>query len=134
MDRLGFLDKPDYVFGYLSAQMLRACRVVIDIGSHIEYTIPTGQPFHPGEEWTFDLAVDMLQKYATLEKPYAESEVTRYLGWPGQAIAYKVGEKAILDMRAELEARGGFDEKQFHEELLEIGPVGLDLVRELMLG
>ena len=134
MDGLGFLDKPDYVFGYLSAQMLRACRVVIDIGSHLEYTIPADQPFHPGEEWNFELAVEMLEEYATLEKPYAESEVTRYLGWPGQAIAYKVGEKAILDMRAEIEARGNFDEKQFHADLLEIGPVGLDLVRELMLG
>jgi uncharacterized protein (DUF885 family) len=134
MDRLGFLDKPDYVFGYLSAQMLRACRVVIDIGSHLEYPIPHDQPFHPGEEWSFDLAVEMLEQYATLERPYAESEVTRYLGWPGQAIAYKVGEKAILDIRAELESRGGFDEKQFHADLLAIGPVGLDLVRELMLG
>jgi len=134
MDRLGFLDKPDYVFGYLSAQMLRACRVVIDIGSHLEYAIPEGQPFHPGEAWDFELAVEILREYATLKQPYAESEVTRYLGWPGQAIAYKVGEKAILDMRAQVEARGGFDEKQFHVDLLEIGPVGLDLVRELLLG
>lgn len=134
MDRLGLLDEPDYVFGYLSAQMLRACRVVIDIGSHLELPIPADQPFRPGESWTFDVAVAMLEEYATLEKPYAESEVTRYLGWPGQAISYKVGEREILDIRAALEQRVGFDEKRFHADLLEVGPVGLDLVRELLLG
>lgn len=133
MDQMGFLDKPDYVFGYLAAQMLRACRVVIDIGSHLKLTIPDDQPFHPGEQWSFELGVEMLQEYATLEKVYAESEVTRYLGWPGQAISYKVGEKAIRDIRAALEERAGFDAKRFHADLLEIGPVGLDLVRELLL-
>ena len=133
MEQMGFLDKPDYVFGFLSAQMLRACRVVIDIGSHLELTIPEDQPFHPGEEWSFELAVEMLQEYATLEKKYAESEVTRYLGWPGQAIAYKVGEREILDIRSNLEARDGFDAKVFHANLLEIGPVGLEVVRDLLL-
>lgn len=134
MDQMGFLDKPDYVFGYLSAQMLRACRIVIDIGSHLELPIPEDQPFHPGEAWSFEHGVEMLQVYATLEKRYAESEVTRYLGWPGQAIAYKVGEREILDMRATLEARDGFDAKVFHANLLEIGPVGLEVVRDLLLG
>jgi uncharacterized protein (DUF885 family) len=134
MEQMGFLDKPDYVFGFLSAQMLRACRVVIDIGSHLELPIPDDQPFHPGEDWSFELAVEMLQAYATLEKEYAESEATRYLGWPGQAIAYKVGEREILDIRATLEARGDFNAKAFHANLLEIGPVGLSVVRELLLG
>ncbi len=134
MEQMGFLDKPDYVFGYLAAQMLRACRVVIDIGSHLEMPIPKGQAFHPGEPWSFETGVAMLQEYATLEKPYAESEMTRYLGWPGQAIAYKVGEREILGMRTALEARGGFDAKQFHADLLEIGPVGLDYVKMMLLG
>lgn len=134
MEQMGFLDKPDYVFGFLAAQMLRACRVVIDIGAHLELPIPKDQPFHPGEEWSFELGVEMLQMYATLEKKYAESEMTRYLGWPGQAIAYKVGEREILDIRATLEARDGFDAKAFHANLLEIGPVGLEVVRDLLLG
>ncbi|MDJ0923361.1 MAG: DUF885 domain-containing protein [Acidimicrobiia bacterium] len=131
MNELGFFEKPDYVFGWLSGQMLRACRVVIDIGSHLELPIPEGQPFHPGEPWTFDTAVDMLMRYATLGQPNAESEVTRYLGWPGQAIAYKVGERAILDLRNEAMQRvgAGFDQKAFHARLLEVGPVGLDLLR-----
>ena len=77
----------------------------------------------------------MLMEYATLEKDYAESEVTRYLGWPGQAIAYKVGERMILDARSELEKRLGseFDLRAFHARLLEIGPVSIDLMREFLL-
>jgi uncharacterized protein (DUF885 family) len=135
MDELGYLDRPDYVFGFLAAQMLRACRVVIDIGSHLELAIPAGQPFHPGETWSYELAVEMLETYATLERANAESEVKRYLGWPGQAIAYKVGEREILKLRAEVQARQGdeFDVKAFHQRLLEVGPLGLDLLRRFVL-
>lgn len=131
MHELGFFEKPDYVLGWLSGQMLRACRVVIDIGSHLELPIPQGQLFHPGEAWTFETAVQMLVEYAALAEPNARSEVTRYLGWPGQAIAYKVGEQAILEMRNEAQQRLGaaFEAKAFHARLLEIGPVGLDLLR-----
>lgn len=135
MNELGFFEKPDYVFGWLSGQMLRACRVVIDIGSHLDLPIPANQPFHPGERWTFATAVEMLERYATLAQPYAESEVTRYLGWPGQAISYKVGENAILEIRDEVRTRLGaaFDQKAFHARLLEVGPVGLDLLRAEMV-
>ncbi len=134
MNELGFFDKPDYVFGWLSAQMLRACRVVIDIGSHLELPIPPGQSFHPGEDWSFELAVEMLEQYAMLGRPYAESEITRYFGWPGQAISYKVGERTILDLRDQAQARSGsrFEPKAFHARLLEVGPVGLDLLRSEM--
>ena len=78
----------------------------------------------------------MLIQYAALARPYAESEVTRYLGWPGQAISYKVGEKAILEIRDETKARLGpnFDAKAFHARLLEVGPVGLDLLRSELAG
>ncbi len=135
MHELGYLEKPDYVMGMYSGQMLRACRVVIDIGSHLDLPIPDGQPFHSGERWTYDTAVEMLRDYATLDDEYARSEVTRYLGWPGQAIAYKVGERVILDLRDELRRREGaaFDLKDFHRRVLETGPVGLDLLRERVL-
>jgi uncharacterized protein (DUF885 family) len=135
MDELGYLDRPDYVFGYLSGQMLRACRVVIDIGSHLELPIPDDQPFHPGEAWTYETAVEMLVSYATVGRAIAESEVTRYLGWPGQAIAYKVGERQILALRDTARERlgGAFDERAFHARLLEVGPLGLDLVRRFVL-
>ncbi|MDX2468229.1 MAG: DUF885 family protein, partial [Acidimicrobiia bacterium] len=72
-----------------------------------------------------------LVQYAAQGRPHAESEVTRYLGWPGQAISYKVGEQAILDIRRDSVARLGsqFDAKAFHARLLAVGPVGLDLLR-----
>ena len=104
MSELGYLDRPDYVLGFLSTQMLRACRVVADIGNHLGFAIPEGQPFHPGEAWDFDLTVEMLERYATLDHANAVSETNRYLGWPAQAIAYKVGEREILRVRDELRA------------------------------
>ena len=89
------------------------------------------QPFHPGEEWGFETAVEMLVDYSLQARDVAESEVIRYLGWPGQAIAYKVGQQAIRDLRAEAVRRHGaaFDRKAFHLRLLEIGAVGLDVLR-----
>lgn len=131
MEELGYLEKPDYVLGKLAAEMLRACRVVIDIGSHLEYPIPTGQPFHPGEPWTFDTGVEMLERYAGQGHDISVSEMNRYLGWPGQAISYKVGQQAIRDLRAEAQrkAGSGFDLKAFHARLLEVGAVGLDVLR-----
>lgn len=136
MKELGYLEKLEYVFGMLAEAMLRACRVVIDIGSHMEFPIPDEQPFHPGERWSFDTAVEMLIDYALQPPPYARSEVTRYLGWPGQAIAYKVGEREILKMRDELMARDGegFDLMDFHDRVLTPGAIGLDHLRDLVVG
>jgi uncharacterized protein (DUF885 family) len=132
MEELGYLEKPDYVMGKLSAELLRACRVVIDIGSHLEIPIATGQPFHAGEPWTFERGVEMLERYASLDHDYAVSEMNRYLGWPGQAISYKVGQQVIRDLREEERVRRGadFDQKAFHATLLEAGAVGLDLLTE----
>lgn len=136
MEELGYLEKPDYLMGKLASEMLRACRVAIDIGSHLRLPIPTGQPFHPGEEWTFDAGVEMLVDYAAQTPDVARSEMTRYLGWPGQAISYKVGQQAIRDLRAEVQRRQGaaFDRKAFHARVLEIGSVGLDVLRRHMAG
>ena len=134
MDELGYLDKPDYVMGKLASEMLRACRVVIDIGSHLELPIPEGQPFHPGEAWSFDTGVEMLEQYAAQDHDISVSEMNRYLGWPGQAISYKIGQQAIRDLRAEERAKRGaaYDEKDFHARLLGIGSTGLRVMREHM--
>ena len=134
MRELGYFEKPEYVFGMLASEILRACRVAIDIGSHLDLPIPEGQPFHPGERWTFETATEMMRDYAGQLPDYAASEVTRYLGWPGQAPAYKIGEKVILDLREErLRAEGGgFDLKKFHADVLEAGPVGLGLLQEFV--
>ncbi len=132
MNELGYLEKPEYVLGMLAAEMLRACRVAIDIGSHLDLPIPDDAPFHPGERWTFELAVELLTDFTFLADEYAKSEVTRYLGWPGQAISYKVGERVILELREEFLSQGG-DLKEFHSRVLGSGAVGLDLLRDLVL-
>ena len=107
MRELGYLDRPEFILGLLSSNALRAVRVAIDIGSHLELAIPDDVPFHPGEQWTFDLGVEALEQYAFLTNDLAVSEMTRYLGWPGQAISYKVGERVILGLREEAQRQGG---------------------------
>ena len=134
MDELGFIDRPEYRFGLLCSQLMRTCRVVIDIGMHLGLTIPEDSVFHPGETWTFDLAVEMLRDYSLMSPVDARSEVTRYLGWPAQAISYKVGEKFILDLRTQAEHKPWFTLKEFHRRILACGPVGLDHLEELILG
>ena len=96
MDELGFLTAPDRRLGFLSAQQLRATRVVVDIGMHCEMEIPTGQPFHPGERWTPELGREFLLAHGGPDPDFLESEWLRYLGWPGQAIGYKLGERVWL--------------------------------------
>lgn len=132
MDELGYLERPEYRAGLLTSQLLRSCRIAIDIGAHLDLPIPDHVSFHPGEPWTFDLAYELLRNRALLSHEEAESEVTRYLGWPGQAISYKVGEQAILDLRTEQGSQPDFDLKTFHADLLAIGSVGLDVLRSHM--
>lgn len=132
MDELGYLELPEYEMGYLAGQMLRACRVVIDIGLHVGLPVPAGVVMEEGA-WTFERAVELLVRFAGLDRDYAESEVTRYLGWPGQAISYKVGERVILDLRDRWLADGRGDLKAFHARVLGFGPVGLDLLEDLVL-
>ena len=132
MGELGFHDRPEYELGMLSAEMLRACRIVIDIGLHCELPIPDDASFHPGEAWTWDLAVEMLRDLSFQNQEMSESEATRYLGWPGQAISYKVGQQVILDLRDELSEREDFELKTFHSNVLNVGSIGLDLLKELV--
>lgn len=131
MGELGFLEEPAYEIGLVTSQLLRSCRIVIDIGLHCGLTIPIDQPFRPGEPWSFELATELLRDAAFIDPAFAESEATRYAGWPGQAISYKVGERAILDLREEQSRSADFDLKQFHADLLSVGSIGLDLMRDL---
>lgn len=132
MGELGYLEKPDYEIGLVTSQLFRACRVVIDIGSHLELPIPDDAPVNPEGQWSFDTAVEMLRTVSYMGEADSTSEITRYLGWPGQAISYKWGEKVIVDLRDEMESRPGFDLKTFHSDLLSAGSVGLDLLVELV--
>ncbi|MCC5949805.1 MAG: DUF885 domain-containing protein [Nitriliruptoraceae bacterium] len=136
MDELGALEEPMYELGYVSSQLLRIVRVIVDIGLHLDGRIPTDAPWHPGAPWTPSLAQQALQELAGLDAAYAASEVDRYLGMPAQAISYAVGEREILALREARRRHEGaaFDIKAFHHDVLGSGPVGLDHLRELVLG
>ncbi|MFI2118696.1 DUF885 domain-containing protein [Streptomyces rubiginosohelvolus] len=134
MDELGFLPDPERRLGYLDAQMMRACRVIVDIGMHLELEIPADSPFHPGERWTPDLAQEFFGDHSGRPADFVESELTRYLSMPGQAIGYKLGERAWLLGRENARAAHGdaFDLKAWHMAALSQGSLGLDdLVDEL---
>ena len=134
MHELGYLEDPAYYMGLLSSQALRAARVVVDIGMHLELPIPQQEQYHAGQTWRPQLALPFLEQRSFFPKNMLASEVDRYLGWPGQAISYKVGERQWLNARESTKAAQGaaFDLKQFHQATLEKGPMGLaQLTREV---
>ncbi|MEU9045527.1 MULTISPECIES: DUF885 domain-containing protein [unclassified Kitasatospora] len=134
MDELGFLDDPAHRLGFLDEQMLRTIRVIIDIGMHLGLAIPTDAGFHPGERWTPELATEFMATYNGSPADMRDSEIVRYLGWPGQAIGYKIGERAWLQGREAARHRQGaaFDLKTWHMKALTQGSLGLDdLVEQL---
>lgn len=132
MAELGGYERPEYALGMLANQTMRACRVVLDIGAHLDLPIPADAPFAPGERWSYDLGVRLMTELGGMEAGMARSEVTRYLGWPGQAISYKVGQRAMLALRREFLAGGGAL-RDFHARVLACGNVGLDLLRSEVL-
>jgi uncharacterized protein (DUF885 family) len=126
MDELGaYEDDSPGRLGFLSFQMLRAARVVIDIGLHLGFARPDGT------EWTAENARTMLVEQAALSDAFAASEVDRYLGWPAQAICYKLGEREWLAAREEARGRWGpsFDLKRWHTAALDLGSLGLAQLR-----
>ena len=128
MDELGAFDEPSLELGYLAGQALRAARVVVDIGMHLGY-----KDFD-GNVWNADSAYNLLVERALMAPDFAKSEIERYLGWPGQAISYKVGERVWMEIREDAKKRLGanFDIKKFHSYALAIGPMGLDPLRREM--
>ena len=133
MDELGFFERPEYRLGLLASQLFRSVRVVVDIGCQLEYRIPEDAPIHPGEIWSYELAVDYMSSIGLQARDVAESEVKRYLGWWGQAISYKVGEREILDIRQQARGSGELELKDFHRKMLEAGAIRLDHLREMIL-
>src|SRR3954463_15572807 len=132
MDERGFLTDAGARLGYLDAQQMRAVRVVVDIGMHLELPIPTdvegSVAGHAGEPWTPDLARAFFGENCGRDAAFLDSELVRYLGMPGQAISYKLGERAWLAGRAAARrARGAeFDLKAWHMAALSQGSLGLD--------
>jgi uncharacterized protein (DUF885 family) len=128
MDELGYLTLPGTRLGYLDAQQMRAVRVVLDIGMHLRLRVPADSPQFAGEIWTPAVARAFFGAHCGRPAPFLDSEIVRYLGWPGQAITYKLGERAWLAGReAARQARGaGFDLAAWHAAALSLGALGLD--------
>ena len=128
MDELGFLDGPGSRLGYLDGQLMRAIRVIVDIGMHVGLPVSADWAPGAGQPWTPELALEFFVSHSGRSREFAESEIVRYLGAPGQAISYKLGERAWLAGRdAARAARGGsFDLKSWHMAALSLGALGLD--------
>jgi len=133
MADLGFLDDPADYLGMLDGQSLRAARVVLDIGIHCGLPAPAEVG---GGAWSYAKAWDFLSAHVNMNEGFRRFELDRYLGWPGQAPSYKIGERLWLQLRDEAQARDGaaFDLKTFHRRALDIGSVGLDVLRAAVLG
>jgi uncharacterized protein (DUF885 family) len=130
MEQLGYLDDPADRLGMLDGQRMRAARVVLDIGVHLGKRLPDGSG-----TWTGEYAFDFLAKNVNMNASFVRFEVNRYLGWPGQAPAYKIGQRIWEQLRDEYARRegAGFDIKAFHKKALDIGGVGLDTLRSALL-
>jgi len=130
MDELGYLADDGDRFGMLDGQRMRAARVVLDIGVHLGKTRPDGNG-----TWDADYAFQFMRNNVLMEDEFVRFEVNRYLGWPGQAPSYKVGQRIFEDLRAESQRRDGasFSLKAWHKRVLDIGGVGLDTLKSAVL-
>ncbi|KRC62854.1 hypothetical protein ASE14_03325 [Agromyces sp. Root81] len=130
MQGLGYLDDPADRLGMLDGQRMRAARVVLDIGVHLGKQRPDGQGV-----WTGEYAFEFLGQNVNMNEGFVRFEVNRYLGWPGQAPSYKVGQRIWEQLRDEVARREGasFDIREFHRNALALGGVGLDTLRSALL-
>lgn len=130
MEELGYLDDPADRLGMLDGQRMRAVRVVLDIGVHL------GKPRLDGSgAWDADYALEVMRENVNMDDSFIRFEVNRYLGWPGQAPSYKVGQRIWEEVRDAARAREGdsFSLKDFHRRALDLGGVGLDTLRTTLL-
>ncbi|QPE05792.1 DUF885 domain-containing protein [Microbacterium schleiferi] len=131
MQQLGYLDDPADRLGMLDGQRMRAARVVLDIGVHL------GKPRLDGDGvWDHDYALAFMRRNVNMSDEFIQFEVNRYLGWPGQAPSYKVGQRIWEQLRDTVAEKEGdsFDIKAFHKRALDIGGVGLDTLRAAVVG
>ena len=134
MADLGFLDDPGDLLGMLDGQRMRAARVVLDIGVHLGLPCP---PEWGGGTWDAGKAWEFLRANVNMPEEFIRFELNRYLGWPGQAPSYKIGQRlweaARDDALAASAARGEpMDLRTFHARALALGSVGLDVLREAL--
>ena len=135
MEELGYLKDPGDRMGMLNAQRMRAARVVFDIGVHCEMPIPAEWAeqlgVEPGTIWTSELGYEFLKLNLDESEGHLRFEFLRYLGWPGQAPSYKIGERLWLELRDQALRRGD-DIRAFHTRALLLGSVGLDTLRRAL--
>jgi uncharacterized protein (DUF885 family) len=120
-DEMGLYSSDIARLGMLNADSLRACRLVVDTGMH-------------AMGWSREHAIEYMIDHSPIDRAHIEAEVDRYIGMPGQALAYMIGRMEILSVRAEAEARPGFDIKEFHDAVLRYGAVPLPTLRAIVLG
>ncbi len=134
MDELGYLSNPGDRMGMLDAQRLRAARVVFDIGLHCGFEIPEHWVAELGVEpgiWDAERGYKFLEANLDMSEGQRRFEFLRYLGWPGQAPSYKVGERIWLQLRDEARS-AGISDRDFHTRALMLGSVGLDTLRKAL--
>ena len=118
-EEMGFYDTPDKLYGRLEMEMERALRLVVDTGIH-------------AQGWSREQAIELMMEHMAAPLATIEAEVDRFIGWPGQALAYQIGNRKFCDLRARAEARlgGRFNRRAFHDALMAAGPVTLDVLDE----
>jgi len=114
---VGFYQDPVSDYGRLSSELFRAVRLVVDTGIH-------------SQGWTREQVVALFEKTQSLQGPEIQSETDRYIAWPGQALAYKIGQLKFIELRerAKKELGPKFDLRAFHDEMLSAGTLPLDLL------
>ena len=114
---VGFYQDPYSEYGRLGNEMWRSIRLVVDTGVHYKH-------------WTRQQMVDFFREHTAMDEPNIQTEVDRYIAWPGQALAYKLGQMEILTLRGQAKKDLGpkFDIRAFHDEILDAGPLPLDVL------
>lgn len=125
MAELGWLDDPGDRMGMLDAQRFRAARVVIDIGVHCGLTAPDGEVWDAERAWNF------LTSHSAMAEENLRFELDRYLGWPGQAPSYAIGQRIWHELRDEALRRGS-SLREFHSRALDLGGLPLDVLRSAL--
>jgi len=127
MDEFGFLTTPGERLGMLDGQRMRAARVVVDLGVHLGLPAPA---IWGGGTWDAAKAWELLKANVNMDEKFLRFELNRYLGWPGQAPSYKIGQRLWDQARADAEAREGaaFDLKAWHTRALNLGSVPLSVL------
>lgn len=114
---VGFYDDPYSEYGRLGNEMWRSIRLVVDTGVHYKH-------------WSREQMVQFFRDHTAMDEPNIQTEVDRYIAWPGQALSYKLGQMEILALReqAQKELGAKYDIKSFHDEILSAGPLPLDIL------